>query len=234
MTQEDSKEILVAREEFSHPNGKNLYVIFMPWHAGDMPFRLLINRLSRRNAVLAYWFSDNIISPDSMMTRNMYQYVGKTVSERIINLTKKQTYGEVRFIGMSLGTLASNIAAREYKNFDHITLVCPGSFTKSLWFGQRTGDLRHAFEKNGMTLTQLLEDWKDIESLNNTGAFVGKRVKIITSIRDTHIPTVYQKEYITVAQADGVNPKIKKTIFGHYGTVIKYCLFGETFLTKDH
>ena len=162
------------------------------------------------------------------MTVEMYKYVGKVIFERLTELTKQEEYKEVQLVGMSLGCMGAPMTAKTYKDFDHVTLVCPGSsLAKSLWYGERTQDLKATFEKNGMTIERLVKDWHDIEPENNLDAFVGKKVKIIVSKKDTSIPTVYQKEYVAAAKAAGVNPKVKKSIFGHYGAIIRFCLFGK-------
>jgi acyl transferase domain-containing protein len=225
----DAGKILVVRQELFNPHGKNLHVIFLPWHAGEVPYRWLFKRLTRRgDAVVAYYFAEEILTANAATVLKTYERLTKIVSENLAKITKQNNYQTVNFIGMSLGNVALSVVAEKFRDFSSATLVCTAdSLAKSVWFGDRTKDTRAGFETNGLTLSQLETAWQPIEPKNHIQALTDKKVTVIVSKTDTCIPTEFQTEYIRQAQKIIKDLHVKTTRLDHYGAIIKYCLIGK-------
>ena len=219
----------IARQELFNPDGWRLNVLFLPWHAGVKPFSWLIQRLMRKDeAVVVYYFAEEILSADAIAVKNLYKQIEKEIPPRLTSIRDLYKYKEVRLIGMSLGNVALGVVANVWHEFSSVIQVCTASsLAKSVWDGDRTVDIRNIFEANKYNLINIESTWNEIEPINNIEAFLNKPMTIVVSQTDTSIPTHLQWDYVNGARAIGIRPKIKNSRLGHYGTIIVFCLFGR-------
>ena len=129
---------------------------------------------------------------------------------------------------MSLGNVALCVVANVWHDFSSVIQVCTASsLAKSVWEGDRTVDIRHIFEENSYNLANIESRWHEIEPINNSGAFLNKPMTIVVSQTDTSIPAHLQWDYVNGTRAIGIRPKVKTSRWGHYGTIIVFCLIGR-------
>lgn len=226
---DNGKRKFIARQALCNPNGWRLNVLFLPWHAGVMPFSRLIRRLTRKGeAVVVYYFAEEILSADAAAVKSFYEQVKNEIPGRLSAIIHRYNFKKVRLIGMSLGNVALGVVANVWHGFDSAIQVCTASsLAKSVWEGDRTVDIRSIFEANSCGLHTIESTWQEIEPINTSKAFLNKQVTIVVSQSDTSIPTHLQWEYIKGLQAMGIRPKVNKSNLGHYGTIIKFCLIGR-------
>jgi hypothetical protein len=230
-----SRQVFIVRQEFLNPAGRNLHVIFLPWHAGEVPYKWLCHRLTRRgDAVVVYYFAEEVLTPDVGMVKWVYQQLQTIITSSLTKITNKTPYRSVNFIGMSLGNVALAVVADRFNKFDRVTMVCTASsLAKSVWYGDRTKDVRAELEANQLSLAQVEKVWYEVEPINHVAAFSDKKVTIIVSKTDSCIPTRFQTELVQAARKSITDLCVKYTKLGHYGAIINYCLFGKTKYKKD-
>jgi len=224
------KQSLVARQTFYNPDGKNLYVIFLPWHSGgDIPWKWLSRRIIRRNnAVIEYRWTDSTLSADAEYTLKAYKFIAGQIVKEFSEITRQHEYGRVNLIGMSLGNVILSLVASQLNNFDRVTMICTASsLAKSLWYGNKTREIYYEMIERKVTLFDLKKVWRDIEPINHIGVFRNKNVRVVVSKTDTSIPARFQVEYVEQAKKQIKHLKVKTTRLGHYGAIIKYCLIGK-------
>jgi hypothetical protein len=219
----------IARQELFNSKGKRLNVLFLPWHAGVKPYSWLIQRLVGKNqAVVVYFFADEILSASAASVRDFYKQIEKEIPIRLSKIRGTYKYSQVRLIGISLGNVALGVVANVWHDFDSVIQVCTASsLAKSVWEGDRTVDIRHILETNNYSLGNIESSWKDVEPINNIEVFSNKPMTIVVSKTDTSIPSHLQWNYVNDARAIGLRPKVKTSRLGHYGTIIKFCLIGK-------
>ncbi len=225
----DNVHKFIARQELFNAHGWRLNVLFLPWHAGVKPFSWLIQRLVRKNeSVVVYYFAEEILSGDVVEVKKFYKQIEKEIPIRLSIIKDRYNYKDVRLIGMSLGNVALGVVANAWHDFSSVIQVCTASsLAKSVWEGDRTIDIRNIFEANTYNLVTIETIWKEIEPISNIKVFIGKPMTVIVSKVDTSIPTHLQWDYINGVRAIGIQPKIKTSRFGHYGTIIKFCIIGQ-------
>jgi hypothetical protein len=226
----DAREVFMVRQKLINEGGKKLYAVFLSWHAGDLPYNWLYKRIIRRgDTVVAYYFADGFLNADVGNVKVNYQYVADIITRELRKLTFRHHYDSVHLIGISLGNVALSVVADKFRDFDEATQVCTASsLAKSVWYGDRTIDMRYELAKNEQTVDSLKQAWRDIEPANHAAIFKDKKLNIVLSKTDTAIPARFQTEYVAKARDAGARPKIKTAIFGqHYGAIIEYCLTGK-------
>ena len=228
-TDEYTPEKAITGRKFVNEDGKNLHVIFPPWHGGGQPYEKLIKRLAKKgDAVLAYYFHDEILKPDTEVVQASYAYLRDTVSAELQELVDSHDYEKVRLIAMSLGNPALSTVTGKFHDFDSAMFVCSASsLARSMWHGTRTQHIRAGIERNGQDLAYVEEAWHDLAPATHVDALVGKDVSILVSTTDEIIPTRYQMEFVQAAQEAGVNPNVQTTRLGHYAAIGRYCLYGK-------
>jgi hypothetical protein len=212
-----------------NPQGKNLHVVFLPWHSGEIPYRWLYDRIVRKgDAVVAYYFAEEVLAEDAEAVVKTYHHVQEIIAQNLAKITAEHRYRSVHFISISLGNVALAVVSSKFEKFDSATLICTASsLAKSVWYGDRTKDTRAGFEVNGLTVSQLETAWQTVEPINYIEALAHKKVVIILSKTDICIPIKFQWEYVKAARSVVPNLRIKTTRLGHYGAIIKYCLIGK-------
>lgn len=228
-TEEYTAEKAITGRRFVNEIGKNLHVIFPPWHGGGQAYEKLIKRLAKRgDAVLAYYFHDEILKPDTEVVQASYAYLRDTVAAELQELADSNNYDKMHLIAMSLGNPALSTVTGKFRDFDRATLICSGSsLARSMWHGTRTQHIRAGIEQSGHDLAYVEEAWRDIAPATHVDALVEKDVSILVSTTDEIIPTRYQMEFVHAAQEAGVNPDVQTTRLGHYAAIGRYCLYGK-------
>lgn len=125
-TDEYRPEQAITGSKFVNQAGKNLQVLFPPWHGGGVFYELLIKRLARQgNAVLAYYFHDEILRPDVEQVAASFAHIRDTVSEHLTAVSGN--YTKTKLIAMSLGNPALAMVTSQFTEFDSATLVVGAS-----------------------------------------------------------------------------------------------------------
>jgi hypothetical protein len=220
----------ITGHELTNPTGRNLTVLFPPWHGGGWFYERLIARLEGRgDAVLAYYFHDEILKPDAEQVLKSFRYIRDTVAAELKATTEAHSYEKVKLIAMSLGNPAMAIVTGKFKDFDSASLVVgASSLATSMWYGSRTQHVRAGIEQNNkaITLATLEDMWSELAPINHIDALEGKAVSLLVSKTDAIIPTRFQLKLVEGIQAAGIKPNVQQTELGHYAAVGKFCLFG--------
>lgn len=222
-------EQAITDRKLVNEGGKNLHVLFPPWHGGGRSYEQLVKRrVASGDAVLAYYFHDEILTPDTAKVHASFAYLRDTVADELTELTGNHDYGRVQLIAMSLGNPALTMAISKFHDFDSINLVCTASsLARSMWHGTRTQHIRAGIEANGQDLAYVEKAWQDMTPTNHLDDFMGKEVSILVSTTDEIIPADYQMEFVDAAQEFGIDPYVQTTRLGHYATIGRYCLYGK-------
>lgn len=210
-----------------NPEAQALTVIFPPWHGGGVFNELLARRRALNRSVLNYRLHDQILEPDIYRVQKSFDQIAETIAGDLYSLQDKMEYRRIHFLGMSLGNVALTKTAALFPDFDSATLVMAGScLAASLWEGQRTQNIRSAFEEQGITKKQLRAAWYDLAPQSHVKYFEGKPVTAVISRRDSIIPTHQQVEMDSRLQNQGA--KVRKTFsnFGHAATLTSFCIKG--------
>lgn len=222
-------ENAIQSEQLLNPGSPSLAVIFPGWHTHKFPVNILAKRLVKKDwAVLFYDFHDQILVPDEAMVEQSFRYLRDHIALQIENLIRQHGYEKVQLIGISLGNVPLSLVADKYRKFSGATLVLAGdSLAIDMWYGIRTVDYRHAFEKLHIGVRRLSDDWQNVSPVNYAQAFKGKPVKVVMSLHDRFIFTKYQKRFAEKLIENGAIVKRKKYRTGHALSIVRFCLFGS-------
>ncbi len=226
-SQEYTPDQAITDRKLVNSEGQNLSVLFPPWHGGGVPYEKLIKRLTNKgNAVLAYYFHDEILKPDVDLVAESYAYAKETIADDLETIRKSNDYLRINLIATSLGNAAFAAVSGRFTDFDSATIFVSGSsLAKSMWHGSRTQHIRTGIEQKGYDLADVEAAWYDMAPINHLDALVGKEVTMIASLTDELIPSRYQRELVDVTRAADINPTIRYTRLGHYATVGKAWLY---------
>jgi hypothetical protein len=227
-TPEYTPDKAVVESKLVNQTGKNLHVLFPPWHGGGRVYEKLIQRIAKQgDAALAYYFHDEILKPSTEQVLASFENIRYTVVNELTEVVKARRYKCINLIAMSLGNPALAITTSIFRDFDSATLVNgASSLAKSMWHGSRTQHLRAGIEHEGYGLNELEHAWSNLAPINHVPGFIGKDVTMIVSETDSIIPTSYQEELVDAMQAADVNHSVQRTRLGHYASIGKYCLIG--------
>jgi hypothetical protein len=219
----------VLRSEILNRTGKNLHVLFPPWHGGGIMYEKLIQRIAKQgDAALAYYFHDEILKPNLEQVVASFNTIRDTVSNQLSEVADARNYERVNLIALSLGNPALAITTSAFTDFDSALFVnSASSLAKSMWRGSRTQHVRSGIEDEGHSLRDVEHAWSDLAPINHIGRLVGKDVTMLVSVTDRIIPTRYQEEYVDSVQSAGIHPSVQRTRLGHYASIGRYCLYGD-------
>lgn len=222
-------EQAVTSRKFVNESGNNLHVLFPPWHGGGKPYEKLIERLaSRGDAVLAYYFHDELLKPDIHIVQASYAYLQDVVSTELSAIVSSHDYRKVHLVALSLGNPALATVTAKFSAFDSVSLICTASsLARSMWFGSRTQHIKESLEHSGLCLADIEDAWQDIAPSTHLNALLDKEVSIVVSTTDRVIPTRFQMEFVNATKESNIYPDIKTTSVGHYTAITKYCLFDK-------
>ena len=217
----------IQKERLINKNSDKLAVIFPGWHTHNFPVNILAKRLSKKGwAVLFYDFHDQILVPDEETVVESFRYLRDHIVDEVKKLTSTRGYKEIYFVGISLGNVPLTLVADKFSDFTGATLVVAGdNLAIDMWYGIRTVDIRHSFEKMHVGVRRLSEEWQDVSPINHVQHFAGKKVKVIMSLNDKFVATPYQKKLAERITEIGANVDIKHNRVGHTLSIIKFCLF---------
>jgi pimeloyl-ACP methyl ester carboxylesterase len=218
-------EQAVVSSKLINETAPELMVIFRPWHGGGRVVGSLIKHLSTRAAVLDYEFHDQIIEPNIERVPESFQTIGEKVSEDLDRLVAEYDYHAIHLVGMSLGSVALALAAKNYPDFSSSTLVVAGDNLATLmWEGARTRAIQQAFIEQGITKLTLDKAWQSIAPKNQAGAFKGKKVKMVISKKDRLLPTAGQFNLRDSLRMAGADVSCIYSSLGHSATISRFCL----------
>ena len=199
-----SPEDAIVEKNHYNPTADNLTVIFPPWHGGGKFLSLLSSRIARRGeSVLSYNLHDQIVEPNIERVQQSFRSIQNTVENDLLQAVDRYGYERIRLLGMSLGNVTLALTARTFSAFDEALMVAPGSnLALSVWNGIRTQQIRRLFEEQGIGELDINEAWARLAPISHVNAFSGKRVKVLTSNKDSVIPTEYQHDYSFASAAE--------------------------------
>ena len=202
-------------------------VTFPPWHGGGKVYEILVRRLYKHgNSVLAYYFHDDILTPDIKSVKKSFTFLRDTISAEIHEITTEHSYNQIKFVGLSLGNVICAMVTDKFRDFDSVVFCCTASsLADCMWYGIRTKNIREIIEKNGYKLSDVRSMWDELAPGKYVDALAGKKTDIIVSSTDTIIPVKFQREYVRMAQKAGIKPTIHTTRLGHIASVVKECVF---------
>jgi hypothetical protein len=228
-------ENVVTDRKLLNADGRNLHVLFPPWHGGARAYKILSRRLiGLGDAVLQYTFDDHILHEDPNRVNESFRTIKSTVATDLHTIADTHKYERINLIGVSLGTPALTMVASAFSRFDSATLVVPGSrLAPCLWNGIMTQHFRQTYQMQGFNNdTELDTLWKDIAPQRHANAFRGKTVNVRISEHDQVIPTTYQEEFVDALSNVNADVQVQRTQFGHYGTIGAFCLAGSLDLSR--
>lgn len=209
--------------------GRELAVLFPPWHGGGKFYEKLISRLvDRGDSALAYYFHDDILKPDMEQTRASFHHIRDTISAELDGVVAGKSYERVKLIGVSLGNPALSIVTSKFHDFDAATFVCSASsLARSMWHGIRTQHIRAGIESAGNSLEDVEHSWQEMAPARQVGALAGKQVTALVSTSDQIIPTRFQQEFVDAASRVDVDLTVRASRLGHYATCARFFYYGE-------
>jgi len=219
----------ITDRKLVNASGKNLYVLFPGWHGGRKPYERLIKRLTARgDAILAYYFNDEIFKPDTEQVKASFAHIRDTVARELTELTSSHDYAQIRLVGMSLGNAALAVVVGAFHDFDSVTTVfSASSLARGMWYGTRTQHARAGIEATGHDLAYVETAWHDLALINHLTDLTSKDVSMLVSTTDKVAPTRYQMELVDAVRASGINPHVQTTKLGHYAAISRYCLYDK-------
>jgi hypothetical protein len=219
---------LISRK-LINPEGPKLAVVFPPWHGVQTLSNVLCRRLEKRGwAVLIYEFNTQILMADESMVLDSFNYIQQTISNDLVSLNKQHAYSQIRFIGLSLGSVALAMVADRFHDFDTVNIVVGGDdLALCMWYGERTRNVRRAFEHHHLHVRKLDRDWRVLAPKGHIRHFEGKTTSLVISKTDTIIPSKYQERLKNDIEQVGGNVSPRYTLLGHYLSVVRYCLWGS-------
>src|SRR3989344_3330236 len=217
----------IAGKSLVNEHSNKLVIIFPSWHTHNFPVNILSRRLAKKGwAVLAYDFHDQIIEPNEDMVADSFRFIRDTITSEIQNLVNKHGYQQIHLIGISLGNMPLALVADKLKNFTGATIVVGGDdLAIDMWYGLRTQNYRHAFEKLHVSLRKLDDEWQGVSPANHVKSFAGKKVKFVMSLNDEFVMTKYQKKLADKIAEAGADLTVFPRRFGHTISIIWFCLF---------
>lgn len=222
-------EQAIASSDLLNPNGRKLVVIFPHWGARGMLFEKLKKRYAKQGwAVLAYRFSDRLLEAQDGTVVESFLHIQKTIANDLEKLCSKHNYEEVRFVAISIGSVAMNMVADKFDRFTTATIVVGGDdLANDMWHSFRALNLRQAFQRQHIGIKTLDKHWYKIAPKNHVGSFSGKEVNFLLSLSDMIILTKYQYALVDAIREAGGNVNLKSTRFGHIFTIARFCYFGS-------
>ena len=216
----------ITKQLLLNPSGKDLVILFPPWHNGGRIFDHLAIRIARAGrAVLHHNFADEILQADTATVIASFRQIRDEVSYNVNGLAPQ--YRTIHLFGASLGNVSMAYTATRLDNFDSAQTVVAGSDLATCTLdGLRTQSIRHEFEQAGITRTDLIESWHEIAPATSAFAFSNRPVSAVISARDNVISTESQIELLKAFDATGAKLNTRITKLGHYATVAQFCTSG--------
>jgi hypothetical protein len=229
-TEEYAPDQAVTGSKLVNAKGKNLHVLFPPWHGGGWAYERLVRRLAGKgDAVLAYYFHDDILKPGSDQVAASFENIRDTVAGELDRIAGTGAYGRITLKAMSLGNPALSMVTSKFNDFDSATLVVgASSLARSVWHGVRTRHIRVGIDAEGHDLDYLEKRWSDLAPMNHVDSLIGKQVTLLVSTADNIIPTDYQEELVDAIQAADIDAGVHRTRLGHYAAIGRFCMYGSS------
>lgn len=220
---EENLQKRVRKFFFLSQKSNDLYVMLPSWgfHHAEQ-YGKKIAKLG--HSFLGYEFPVGILNTNAHDTRRYFEMLRDRAVDDIRKLREKYHFINVHLIGISLGCVHASMVSSIYPEFKTVTLVTPGHcLADSLWYGIRTQHLKKEYERKGVTLSQLKDEWKVLAPEHSTTGVTNARVKVYLSYSDTVIPYRFGKRLVEVMQNRGLRPEVVENAhLGHYGTAITY------------
>jgi pimeloyl-ACP methyl ester carboxylesterase len=222
-----------VRSYLAVPERTESMLVYLPsWHGKASHIkRVGACVINKGEAFLTYEFPGGIISSDAETTRNHFTEIKDNVREHIDEIRDIHRIREIRVAGLGLGCFNAAMVANQNPLVNEAILIAPGScLAESLWYGCRAKHLREEFEKKGITLDELKEEWKELALENNLDLGNAKS-KVFLSRDDKVIPYSNGAKLVRAMDERGLKPRvIENSWLGHYGTMVQFYLAPKRFL----
>lgn len=210
-----------------NPEADRLAVIFGPWNGGGRVVEAFASRLAFKGyAVQTILMHNKVLSANTSQVAESFACIRQSLAPALDRQIESRRYRQLWGVGISLGNVALSAVASDISHsFDRVSMAVPGaSLARSVWYGQRTQDLRLAIEANGQNLADLEASWADIEPVTHVEAFSNVPLKMLISNNDSIIPTAEQEALRNALDEAGANLTANYTPAGHYMAVGQFCL----------
>ncbi len=227
---------LVEKRVSYFEGSKKLFVLIAPYSTGLEVFSRVEKFINARGqSFIAYKFPSAILNSDHDAVYRGFKKIQSDITRDLRDLEKEYGLEAIEMLGFSLSCVPTMMIANGNPLVREIRLVVPGhSLAESLWCGIRTDDLRHAFEKKGVTLEALEKYWSDLAPEHNIDKLEGKKLSITLSEADTVIPYRFGMRLVEALKKRNVPFTLTTNKrLGHYLTVAHLLLAPKKFIGRD-
>jgi len=214
-------------------------VIFHHWNATTWN-RQIAKYFSRRGVTVAeialpYHFERSrpgSVHADYMLSPNLgrtIQSVRQAVLDgrKLVQWLRRQGYGEVAVLGMSLGSwVAGLMAAHEMAVTKASLFLTAGSLADMVWTGRATQSIRNSFEA-AVALPDVRRAWGplDLENYARDLARPGLRLHIVLAERDKVVLAELSQRLMRRLKDAGARPNVLELNCGHYSLAMPPFIF---------
>jgi len=224
-------QAVVGYQDSGPLDANELVGIIPAWHTHleEPTYKALAFWLGQQGfAVRRYDLSDHILSPSLEDTLASHKHTQDYVADDLEKIVESRGYRAVHLFGESIGVVSEALIADRLSAFTTATIVCGSSnLALSMWHGSRTVRVRQELQEQGVDARTIDEAWHDLAPKTHVKAFSGKPVRMIISLNDTIVPTVYQHEMATELVGAGSRLQVRYTRLGHYAAIGRFRLFPD-------
>jgi fermentation-respiration switch protein FrsA (DUF1100 family) len=215
------------QSRFTYTQRSDMLVIVFPlWRGGQYQINRFLRRFHRAGtSTLLLTFPQDILSINTQDTLLAFQALSDQARQEIKTLQHKYQFTRITVVAFSLGVVWALQTIKDFA-IERLTMVVPGScLASSLWDGIRTQRLKQMLERNNMTKTSLVDQWKTLAPVHNIDAVRAKEISIVLSRADQVIPYRYGNALAEHTACLFPNVTIKENdSLGHYLTISRFCL----------
>lgn len=221
-----------SKKEFEYVLNSEVLVVCLPgWGARLGEWNSVKSCvLAKKQSFLVYEFPRSILSDKKDLTKSCFNIINKNVRGDIQKLKEQYGFKKCVLITVSLASSFGSMVYRDNQDIDKIIHIAPGNnLAENMWYGCRTQHLRKSYEKQGITLEMLNQDWYSMASQNNMPSSQTK-ISIFYAEKDNVILYRQSIRLFDVLKSKGF--KVEKTVrrMGHYFLITYFLLFPKRFI----
>ncbi len=223
-----------TKKKFIYTSGSSTLVICLPgWSQPLWSWYFVKRHILRSGAsFLAYDFPRPILSNNKELTQKCFAAINRMVREDISRFKQEHGFKKCVVATLSLSSSYGSMIYKDNSDVTDIILVAPGeNLARGMWHGHRTQHLRKSYQKQGIGLPELEEDWHNMASEHNMPAS-GTRVSVHLGTADRVIPYQFARTLTGAFENAGLQARTNTYhFFGHYVVSYWFLLWPSKFLT---
>ena len=214
----------------SRLHSEKIIILVDGWSSYESLYFLMRESIPEEYGYIQYAYSDKILCPDPIKTKESFLNLINTLVGDINTLNKKKPR-KFYMYGQSLGGLFCMIVADKVQ-IEKVKLIVPGyNLAEAFWLGKSTQEIKNAMIKRyNTTLLKLKKEWKKISPDNYfKNKSYNTEFNITLSINDVVIPISNGKKLIKLLKEENIKTHVSWTNLPHQLEMIKEGLFIDDF-----